>query len=184
MGSILKVTQLELPEVKLIEVCKSSDERGRNIKIFSSEELKAVGIDFTPVEILSIHSNEHVLRGMHFQKKFVQSRITSCVNGELFVAMVDVKPESKTKGQSCTYVLKQFTQYIYIPAGYALGTYAVKDSDFICMCGDYPFAADYAAGIRWDDPDVGIEWPIEGDNVILSKGDKELPDFKLVMEGI
>ncbi len=184
MGSISRVTQMELPDVKLFEVCVSDDERGSNIKIFSSEELKSEGIDFVPVEILSMHSNRYVLRGVHFQKKLEQNRIIFCTKGVLFVAIVDVNPKSQMKGKSCAYTLKQSNQCIYIPTGYALGTYAIEDSDFICICGTNPFVADYSAGIRWDDPDIAIEWPIEKNSVILSKGDKALLNFKAVMKEI
>ena len=85
MGSILKVESLEIPEIKLIEVYKSGDERGSNIKIFSKEELEKNGIDFSPLEILLLHSNKNVLRGLHYQKQCGQSRIISCIRGEVFV---------------------------------------------------------------------------------------------------
>ena len=182
MSNVINITPFQLPDVKLIEVQGFCDERGGNVKLFSSGELKAVDIDFTPLEILVIHSNRNVLRGLHYQKEYGQSRIVACLSGEMFVAAVDVNSGKNSCGQSITHVLRQPYQCIYIPAGYALGTYALTDTDFLCICGEHPYYKEYASGIRWDDPELGIGWPVEGKTVILSETDKKLPYYKTTVK--
>ncbi|WP_407397740.1 dTDP-4-dehydrorhamnose 3,5-epimerase family protein [Anaerovibrio sp.] len=182
MGSIINVSSLDLTEVKLIEVRTSADERGSNTKVFSDDDLKSVGISFIPLEILSIHSNRNVLRGLHYQKCHGQGRIISCLKGELFLGIVDLNPYSHQFGKSCAYNLKKSNEYVYIPPDYALGTLAIKDSDFLCLCSDNPFMPEYASGVKWDDTDLGIEWPLGTESIITSRGDGKLPSYNDTMK--
>lgn len=179
MNSIVKISNLNLANIKVIETNYLTDERGSNDKVFSEADLKANGIEFLPKELLLIHSDKNVLRGLHFQRKYEQSKIISCTKGKLFLAIVNINPQSMDVGKSCTYVLDEAKYHIYVPCGYAVGTYAVEDADFICMCGENPFVPEYASGIRWNDPTINIKWPIEKDREpIISKKDQKLPAFK------
>ncbi len=178
MGSIEKVMSLGLPGVKLFEAKVNSDNRGSNIKIFSSEDFKGAGISFAPLEILSIHSNKNALRGLHYQRCHGQSRVISCTKGKLFICIVNMDLVSGYMGKHCTHTLINSNEYIYIPPTCALGTLALEESDFICMCGDNPFMSDYASGVKWDDEDLAVEWPLRRDMIVMSNGDRRLPAYK------
>ena len=183
MNSIVKISNLNLANIKVIETNHLTDERGSNDKLFSEADLKANGIEFLPKELLLIHSDKNVLRGEHFQKKYAQSKLISCIKGKLFIAIVNVNPQSQNVGKHCTCILNEENYHLYIPQGYAVGTYALEASDFICMCGGNPFIPEYAGGIRWNDPTINIKWPTGGEcELIISKADQKLPTFKNVME--
>lgn len=182
MGSIKAVADLALPGIKLLSFQAHTDERGQNIKILSTEDLKEAGIDFAPLEILSMHSKRNVLRGVHFQKIYSQSRMIYCTSGSLFLVMVNVDKDSSCFGQSCSYLLRAKDEAVYLPAAYALGTLAMTDTDFLCLCGEHSFAGDYAAGMNWADEDLGIKWPLQKEEIIVSVGDDKLPSYKIVMK--
>lgn len=184
MGSIKAVADLVLPGIKLLSFQAHTDERGQNIKILSTEDLKEAGIEFAPLEILSMHSRRNVLRGVHFQKKYSQSRMIYCTSGSLFLAMVNVDKDSSCFGQSCSYLLQAKDEAVYLPAAYALGTLAMTDTDFLCLCGKHSFAGDYAAGMNWADEDLGIKWPVPKDEVVLSIRDSMLSPWKKIMRAL
>lgn len=177
MGSITRVTSLELPDIKLIESVEHIDNRGHNIKILSQNDLKVFGINFTPVEILDIYSNKNVLRGLHYQRVYYQSRIINYTKGRLFIVAVNIDCSSAYFGKKCTYVLECKNESVYIPAKYALGTLALEDSEFICMCGEYPFMVEYADGINWYDSRLNIDWPINHKEIVCSDNDGKLHLF-------
>lgn len=177
MASMFKVTELEIPKVMLIEGFGGGDERGRSAKFFSKAFLENVEINFVPLEVLSIHSNENVLRGIHFQERYGQSKVISCINGELFVVAVDVERDSETFGKWCSVVLNKDSQMLYIPAKCAVGSFAITNSDFICMFGENPFMAEYEAGIIWNDEEIAVKWPRKKEQRIMSKKDENWPSF-------
>ena len=173
-----KITELEIPKVILLEGLGGEDERGQSAKFFSREALKTVEIDFTPLEILSIRSNENVLRGIHFQKQYRQSRTISCIRGELFVAVVDLNLGSRFWGKWCSVILNRPSQMLYVPSDCAVGSFAMKQTDFICMFGENSFIVGDDSGIIWNDKEIAIDWPKEVENVILSEKDRNWPAFK------
>lgn len=182
MGSIKAVQDLDLPGIKLLKFQAHADDRGSNIKILSTEELKTVGIDFSPVEILAMHSNRNVLRGIHFQKEYSQSRMIYCRNGRLFLAMVNLDKDSTAFGKSCSYLLQGRDEVVYVPTAYALGTLAIEDTDFFCLCGENPFKGTYTAGINWADEDLAIKWPLPREEIITSAGDSRLSSYQAVLK--
>ena len=175
-----KITELEIPKVILLEGLGGEDERGQSAKFFSREALKTVEIDFTPLEILSIRSNENVLRGIHFQKQYRQSRAISCIRGELFVAVVDLNQGSRFFGKWCSVILNRPSQLLYVPSDCAVGSFAMKQTDFICMFGENSFIVGDDSGIIWNDKEIAIDWPKEVKNVIISEKDRNWPAFKQV----
>ena len=175
-GLIKKISELDIEAIKLIETNYFADERGSNVKIFSNAELRDMGIDFITKEILAIHSYKNVLRGLHFQAVYGQSRIVTCLKGSIFLAIVDVNPGSKFLGRNCSYVLDKPNKYVYIPDGYAVGTYAMEDADFLCICGNNVFKPQCAKGVIWNDSTLHIKWPFTNSNeLIISRADQSLP---------
>ena len=125
------------------------------------------------------HSRSHkgVLRGLHFQLTKPQGKLVSCSQGAVFDVAVDVDPTSATFGQ---YVSIELTEYnhrqFWVPPGYAHGLCVLTDTaDLLYRCTDYYDPSD-EGGVIWNDPDVGVEWPIE--QPLLSDKDAKLPSLK------
>lgn len=187
VGGVMAKTFLfdsfDIPEVQLIDGFESNDDRGGSTKSFSYSELIKNGIDFMPLEILTIYSKKNVVRGLHFQREKGQTKLISCISGKLFVAVVDLRVNNMTFGKWCSVIINKPSQSIYIPAGCAVGTMALADSAFICACGENVYIPKYDAGIRWDDPDINILWPqCEGIAHILSDRDTNLMTLKEMKE--
>lgn len=171
MGNIISVVSLDIKAVKKIIVKEYSDSRGSNLKFFSKEDLKTFDIDFSILEILKIHSKRNTLRGIHYQKEYGQSRIITCTKGSLLLAIVDINnPKNK-----CKIILDSSNVSIYIPKDYALGTLALEDSEFICLCGDNAFKPEYSDGFRWDDPIINIDWNCDISKLNISDNDRNIP---------
>lgn len=161
--------------ITLIGHKKVTDNRGSNTKVYD----EASRNQFVPVECLVIESKKNVIRGLHYQAKKGQSKRITCISGKLYVVVADVSPNSKTFGKWCAVTLTQSNTSIIIPSEYAVGTYAIEDSVFLCECGENPFIAELSSGIRWDDPTLKISWPIcEGQVPVISEKDLILNELK------
>lgn len=180
MANQIIVTELEIQGVKLIECNTFEDNRGNSTKIFSKAELSACGIDFAPLEIMNIHSNKNTLRGLHFQRAYGQSKMISCNRGKLLVVAVDIASDSSTYGKWCSAILDNPQKVIYIPKECAVGSLAIDDADFICICGEYPFMNGYESGIKWDDELLNIDWIDNSIEKIVSIKDANLPEFNKI----
>lgn len=171
-------TELSLSGVFQITPFSSTDNRGRLVKDYSQKLFKEKGIEFEPVETLCIYSNCNVLRGLHFQRGKGQAKLLRCVSGLIWAVAVDLRCESPTCGK---WIGEELTpeKELFIPEWFALGTYALRDSILECKCGE-KFYAEYDDGIRWDDGELNISWPIKINfgEPIISDRDKGLPSFQ------
>lgn len=147
---------------------------------FNVAELEEYGIKEIFVQDNESKSSKGVLRGLHFQTQKTQAKLVRVIQGEVFDVAVDLRKDSPTFGQWHGVVLtgenkKQF----YIPKGFAHGFLVLsKEAIFNYKCSDY-YAPEYDGGVRWDDPDIGINWPLEGiDDILLSEKDKNLKLLK------
>lgn len=178
----MKIKTIGLPDVKLIETIYTTDFRGTNIKVFSSDEINRNGISFLPLEVLILHSHKNVIRGLHYQEYYEQSRLIGCSKGKLYVVALNVMRNSTDFRKYCAYTLHSPNQCIYIPKGYAVGTCAIEESDFYCMLAENPFMAKYNKGILWSDEEIGINWPISPKDAITSAADAAWPTLKSLPE--
>lgn len=174
-----EVAKTNLPDAMLITPFQATDERGGTVKAYSREVLLEHGIDFVPVELLHITSKAGVLRGLHFQTVKPQPKLVSCVYGHIWCVLVDVRKDGQTFG---TWISQELTEEsgteIYVPAGCAFGTLALEDSMISCQCGE-KFYAEYECGIRWDDPELKIQWPLDKiQRLILSGKDINWKSFR------
>lgn len=178
--STASVESLGLPGVMLIHDLFFEDGRGGTIKNYDRQKFLLAGIDFIPTESLLITSHQSTLRGLHFQKRKPQSRLLTCIQGEIFVVVVNVCSDSGDYGRCLSMRMSSNTKIsVYVPQGYALGTLALRSSLMHCLCDGY-FCADDATGIRWDDETLCIEWPLdELDTLpVISEKDRALPSFR------
>lgn len=171
----MKVTETALPGVRIIEPRVFGDARGFFLETFQAERYRQeAGIDLPFVQDNHSRSRRGVLRGLHTQSPNPQGKLVRVARGEVFDVAVDINPASKTFGKWVGVVLSEENhRQLWIPPGYAHGFVVLSEiADFEYKCTDY-YNVSAEAGVLWNDPDVGIEWPIQ--DVQLSKKDEILP---------
>jgi len=168
-------TKTSIDGVIIIEPTVFGDERGYFMETYQKEEFKQLGLDVDFVQDNQSSSHKGVLRGLHFQYTQPQGKLVRVISGEVFDVAVDLRKNSPTYGkwEGVTLSADNKKQF-YIPPGFAHGFVVLSDSaEFTYKCTDY-YKADDEGGIQWDDPEIGINWPIDDiDEIILSEKDKK-----------
>lgn len=170
----MKIVATTLPDVKVVEPKVIEDERGRFFELFRAERFSAAGLADRFVQdnvSLSMHG---VVRGLHLQHPFGQAKLVCALRGEIFDVAVDVRVGSPTFGRWVGQTLSATDErQLYIPAGFAHG-FAVTSAEAIVLykCTEY-YHAEAERTIRWDDPAIGIPWPVT--NPLLSAKDRDAP---------
>ena len=148
---------------RLIEVHRHEDERGYFARTFCEEAFAAAGLPARwPQMNLSHNAHRGTVRGMHFQRApHEEAKVVRCVRGAIFDVVVDLRPDSATYARWFGVELTSANaKSLYVPAGFAHGFQVLEaDSDVLYLMS-YRYQPDAAAGLRWDDPSVGIEWPL------------------------
>ena len=172
-----------IPDLYIIEPTVFGDHRGYFMESYSKRDFHEAGLTMNFVQDNESKSTKGVLRGLHFQTKHTQGKLVRVIEGEVYDVAVDLRAGSPTFGKWEGILLtaenkKQF----YVPEGFAHGFLVVsEEAIFTYKCTDY-YAPEYDSGVLWNDPDIGIEWPLEGiDEVLLSDKDKKqqtLKEFK------
>lgn len=160
--------------VYVIEPTVFGDERGYFMETYHKEEFSQAGLDFEFVQDNQSKSKKGVLRGLHFQYTQPQGKLVRVISGEVFDVAVDLRKDSPTYGKWEGVILSEENKkQFYIPEGFAHGFVVLSDTaEFTYKCTDF-YKADDEGGIKWDDPEIGIDWPIEDiDEIILSDKDK------------
>jgi dTDP-4-dehydrorhamnose 3,5-epimerase len=170
-----KSKHLAIPDVILIEPKIFPDERGFFMESYKYSEFAAFGIEKHFVQDNHSRSTRGVLRGLHYQKApKAQGKLVRVVVGEIFDVGVDIRKDSPTYGKWVGEVLSaENKRMLYIPAGFAHGFCVLSKEAEVLYKTTEEYAPEYDAGIIWNDPDIGINWPIE--RPILSKKDAALP---------
>ena len=170
----MEFVQTEIPEVILIKPNVTEDHRGFFMESYHIEKFKMGGIDVTFVQDNHVSSVKGALRGLHFQVKYPQAKLVQCLKGKVFDVAVDIRKNSPYFGQWVGEELTDDNKFqLFIPAGFAHGYYVMSErADIAYKCSEV-YHPEYEQGIRWDDPDIGIEWP--GINPMLSEKDIILP---------
>ena len=168
-------TKTSIDGVIIIEPTVFGDERGYFMETYQKEEFKQLGLDVDFVQDNQSSSHKGVLRGLHFQYNQPQGKLVRVISGEVFDVAVDLRKDSPTYGKWEGVTLSADNKkQLYIPPGFAHGFVVLSDSaEFTYKCTDY-YKADDEGGIQWDDPEIGINWPIDDiDEIILSEKDKK-----------
>ena len=171
----LEFTQTVLPGVLVVEPSVHGDARGFLMETYKASEFAAAGIDVRFVQENQSRSVHGTLRGLHFQHApKAQGKLIRVVEGEIFDVAVDVRPESPTFKRWVAVVLSAANRRsVYVPAGYAHGFCVTSPDAQVVYQATAEYAPELEAGVRWNDPDLGIEWPIR--DPILSARDSRLP---------
>jgi dTDP-4-dehydrorhamnose 3,5-epimerase len=172
----MKFTPLALAGAFLIDVEPHRDERGLFARTYCDEEFRAHGIE-APVRqcALSYNARRGTLRGMHYQAApHAEHKLVRCTAGAVFDAIVDLRTDSPTRGGWFgTELSAANRRALFVPEGFAHGFISLSDGAEVQYMISTPHAPGFARGIRWDDPAVGIRWPIAP--AILSGRDAALP---------
>ena len=150
------------------------------METYRAEEFKKAGLDFSFVQDNQSKSKKGVLRGLHFQYTKPQGKLVRVIRGEVFDVAVDLRKDSPTYGKWEGVILSEENKkQFYVPEGFAHGFLVLSDeAEFIYKCTNFYDSKD-ECGILWNDPDIGIKWPVDDINrVILSKKDKEWKTLK------
>ena len=178
MGKIT-VTNCEIDGLYVIEPTVFPDARGYFVETYNQRDFEEAGLNMKFVQDNQSMSVKGVLRGLHFQKEHPQGKLVRVLRGEAFDVAVDLRKHSKTYGKWFGVVLSaENKKQFYISEGFAHGFLVLSDeAEFAYKCTDFYHPGD-EGGIIWNDPSIGIEWPIaEGMEINLSEKDTKWNDL-------
>jgi len=175
--------RLEMPEVVTIEPEAFQDERGFFMETYKYSEFVAFGIKERFVQDNHSKSRRGVLRGLHYQNPpKAQGKQVRAIAGEVFDVAVDIRRGSRTYGQWLGVILSEKNKrMLYIPAGFAHGFLALSEVAEVLYKTTEEYAPESEAGIIWNDPAIGIQWPIK--EPILAPKDARWPTLSNAVDG-
>jgi dTDP-4-dehydrorhamnose 3,5-epimerase len=173
----MKAVKTDLPEVLILEPRIFGDERGFFFESFNLRQFReatGVGADF--VQDNHSRSGKGVLRGLHYQIRQPQGKLVRVTAGEVFDVAVDLRRSSPTFGKWAGAVLSaENKRMLWVPAGFGHGFLVLSDSaDFLYKATDY-YAPEHERSVIWNDPDIGVRWPLEGQPILAPKDRAGLP---------
>ena len=173
----INIIATHLPGVLIIEPTVFGDDRGFFLETWRQEPYSAVGVNGPFVQDNLSFSSQRVLRGLHYQQPHGQGKLVSVVQGEVFDVAVDIRLGSPTFGQWVAVILSGDNhRQLWISPGFAHGFCALSDNTYFnYKCTDV-YTAEAEGGIIWNDPDIGIAWPVT--DIHLSNKDQEHPRLR------
>jgi dTDP-4-dehydrorhamnose 3,5-epimerase len=159
----MQVTPTTIPDVKLIEPLVFGDERGFFMESWNARAFADAGINAAFVQDNHSRSAKGVLRGLHYQIGAVQAKLVRIVAGSVFDVAVDLRRSSPTFGQWVGATLSADNKrMMWVPEGFAHGFLSLEDgTELLYKCTDF-YSPDAEHCLAWDDPTVGIDWPLDG----------------------
>jgi dTDP-4-dehydrorhamnose 3,5-epimerase len=172
----VNVTPTALPDVLLIEPRVYGDERGFFFESWNKRALAAAGLDADFVQDNHSRSERNVLRGLHYQIEHAQGKLVRVCSGTVFDVAVDIRRTSPTFGRWVGVTLSaQNKQMLWIPAGFAHGFLVLSEAaEFLYKATDYWYPA-HERTLLWNDPALGIDWPLAGAPTVAAKDAAGLP---------
>ncbi len=169
---------LECKGAFVIDNFHVGDNRGSFVKCFEKKIFKNAGITFHLDETFSSINAVNVVRGLHFQKNNPQAKLVTVLSGAVWDVIVDLRPESSTyKKWESVELSSNNHSGIYIPRGFAHGFVSLQDGTIMLYQCDGKYDKDTDTGIRFDDPDLAIDWPVSEKEAIHSIRDLQLQSF-------
>ncbi|WP_340480985.1 dTDP-4-dehydrorhamnose 3,5-epimerase [Vibrio anguillarum] len=159
----MKVIATDIPDVKIIEPTVFGDERGFFMETWNQKRFEEL-VTGKPTQFVQDNhskSKKGILRGLHYQTENTQGKLVRVISGEVFDVAVDIRKDSSTFGQWVgVYLSAENKRQLWIPEGFAHGFYVISDdAEFVYKCTDY-YNPKVERSILWNDPDIGIEWPL------------------------
>lgn len=177
----MEVMALAIPEVKLIMPPRFRDFRGVFCELYNraSLSLGGISVDFVQ-DNCSVSQSVGTIRGLHFQAPpMAQTKFVTVLRGRVHDVVVDCRAGSPTYGHHVVVELDGVSwKQLFVPAGFAHGFCTLEADTLVHYKVSAPYAPELDGGIVWNDPDLGIAWPVEPDNMVVSDKDKRLPRLR------
>ena len=175
----MKVHSTRLPGVYLIEPRVFADSRGFFLETWQADRYQAAQIPGPFVQDNHSYSTQGVLRGLHYQLRQPQGKLVYVLQGEVYDVAVDIRRGSPTFGAWVGEILSADNhRQLYIPPGFAHGFCVLSETVHFCYkCTDF-YAAGDEYGVRWNDPKLGIDWPLQ--DPLLSERDGQYPELATI----
>ena len=172
----MKITPTPLQDVFVFEPQVFGDQRGYFFESFNPDKVRSVLGETIFVQDNESLSSKGVLRGLHFQRPpFTQTKLIRCVQGEILDVVVDLRKASPGYGKYFSIRLSgENKKQIFVPKGFAHGFVVLSEKAIITYKVDHGYAPNHDSGIAWNDPELGIDWGVAADAVIISEKDKQL----------
>ena len=174
----MDVVALDIPEVKILTPKKHGDHRGFFSETYNRQGLADIGVTLDFVQDnQSLSATKGTVRGLHFQTPpFAQDKLLRVLRGSVFDVVVDLRRGSPTYGRHVSAVLSaQNWSQILAPAGFAHGFMTLEpDTEVLYKVTNF-YAPEHDKGILWNDPDLGIDWPLPEAEAVLSDKDMKQP---------
>jgi dTDP-4-dehydrorhamnose 3,5-epimerase len=169
----VNVIQTAIPDVLMIEPVVRADARGFFVEVWHEERYRSAGIDLPFVQDNHSRSGRGTLRGLHYQIQQAQGKLVRVAAGQVFDVAVDLRRSSPAFGRWVGTILSgENHRQLWVPPGFAHGFYVMSDSaDLLYKCTDL-YAPQYDRTLQWNDPEVGVEWPLSGLAPLLSAKDQ------------
>lgn len=177
----MQVKALFIPDVKLITPKTFGDARGLFAEVYSQQAFAAAGLNFNFVQDNhSLSTKAPTIRGLHFQTPpFAQTKLVRCIRGGILDVVVDIRRGSPTYGRHVVAMLREDRwQWLLVPVGFAHGFVTLEPNTEVLYKVDNYYSAAHDAGILWNDPDLAIDWCLNGRPPILSEKDTRHPRLR------
>ena len=175
----IKVIETAIQDMVIVEPQVFGDARGYFMETYREDAFAKAGLSMTFVQDNQSMSSKGVLRGLHLQTQYSQGKLVRVISGTVYDVGVDLRAGSSTYGQYVGEILSgENKRMLYIPEGFAHGYLVLSDVAVFTYKCTRLYHPEYDAGIIYNDPDIGIDWPLDGMEAILSDKDKKLPAFK------
>lgn len=176
----MQVEELSIPVVKLVTPKRYGDQRGFFSETYNKRMLREAGMEIDFVQDNhSLSVERGTVRGLHFQiPPYAQDKLVRVVRGSVFDVAVDLRRDSPTYGRHAAVVLSaESWSQLLVPIGFAHGFMTLDpDTELIYKVSNY-YSPEHDKGLLWNDPALGIRWPIPEDRAILSDKDRAQPGF-------
>lgn len=182
----MNIKETPLPGLLILEPKVFSDSRGYFLESYNESKMDALGINVKFVQDNQSKSGYGVIRGLHYQlDPKAQTKLIRVLYGKIYDVAVDARKGSPTYGQWYGLELSEENKLqLLVPKGFAHGFSVLSETAVVFYKCDEFYAPEYDAGIRYDDPALGIDWKIESGKAVLSDKDSKLPVFEDRLLGI
>lgn len=159
----MNIVDTAIPDVKILEPKVFGDERGFFLETFREDWFREHVADVSFVQDNHSKSGQGILRGLHYQTQQTQGKLVRVVAGEVYDVAVDMRKNSPTFGKHVGVLLSgDNKRQLWVPEGFAHGFYVTTESaEFVYKCTNY-YAPEFEQSLLWDEPNLGIQWPLVG----------------------
>ncbi|MEZ5838012.1 MAG: dTDP-4-dehydrorhamnose 3,5-epimerase [Geminicoccaceae bacterium] len=176
----MELVNTAIPDVKIIRPKKFGDHRGFFSEVYSKRSFEDAGLNFDFIQDNHSRSSQRgTIRGLHFQSPpFAQTKLVRVLHGAILDVAVDIRKGSPWYGQHVAVELTdEAWNQLLVPRGFAHGFMTLTEDTEVFYKVDADYSPAHDKGVMWNDPDIGIDWPLDGIEAVLSDKDTRQPSF-------